>query len=335
MPEQVVGIDVSARHFDVSIELDGRIDEGRFPNTPDGHAKLVRKLTKRGRTARVALEATGIYHLDLAMALQEAGLLVAVVNPRAMVHFAEAMSRRAKTDPIDAAVARQYASRMELEPWKAPAVERLKLRSLVRRIQRNKQMAIQERGRLHAARSSYRAATPLIVDDLTAHVAYLEQANEKLLAQAQRLVEADERLREDFRLLQSIRGIGKLSAILVLGELALFPADTTPRQWVALAGLDPRVAQSGQSTGKRGRISRRENPYLRAALYMPAVVAVQFEPAIRAYYQRLVSRGKPKMVALVAVMRKLLHAAHGMLRLRQPFDGDRFFQPPIEESTAA
>lgn len=334
MPAQVVGIDVSARHFDVSIELEGRIYDGRFDNTPEGHQRLVRKLTKRDRTARVALEATGIYHLDLALALHDAGLFVAVLNPRAVVHFAEATSRRAKTDAIDAAVLREYAARMELERWQPPTSVRLELRGIVRRILALKRMAVQERGRLHAVRSSRRTANSGVVDDLTAHLEHLDHSVDQLLAEAERLIAGDERLQEGYELLLSVRGIGKLSGIVVLGELMLLPEGMTPRQWVALAGLDPRVVQSGQSVAKRCRISRRGNAYLRAALYMPAFVAAHHEPAIRAYYQRLVDRGKPKKLALVAVMRKLLHAFHGMLHHRQPFDGNRFFQPPMEEQAA-
>lgn len=334
MPEQVVGIDVSARHFNVSIELDGRIEDGQFPNTPEGHQRLVRKLTKRGRTARVALEATGIYHLDLALALVAAGLFVAVLNPRAVVHFAEASSRRAKTDPIDAALLREYAARMPLERWQPPSPARLRLRGLARRIRSLKRFAAEERSRLHAARSSRGTASEGLIDSLVAHLQYLEESVKRLLTEAEQLIGADESLGEQYRLLLSVRGIGKLSAVLVLGELVTLPKGMTPRQWVAMAGLDPRIVQSGQSVARRARISRRGNAYLRAALYMPALVAVRHEPAIQAYYQRLVDRGKPKMVALVAVMRKLLHAFHGMLHHRQPFDGSRFSQTPAEHPPA-
>lgn len=317
MPEQVVGVDVSARHFDVSIELDGRIYKDRLPNTPEGHQRLVRRLTKRGRTARVALEATGIYHLDLALALVAAGLFIAVLNPRAVVHFANASSRRAKTDPIDAALLREYAARMSLQRWQPPSPARLRLRGLARRIHGLKRITSEETSRLHAARSSRGTASDGLIESLVMHLQHLEESVERLLAEADGLVGEDESLGEDYRLLLSVRGIGKLSAVLVLGELVTLPNGMTPRQWVAMAGLDPRIVQSGQSVARRGRISRRGNAYLRSALYMPALVAARHEPAVQAYYQRLIGRGKPKMVALVAVMRKLLHALHGMLHHRK------------------
>lgn len=327
MPEQVVGIDVSGRHFDVSIALDGRIYDHRFANTSAGHQKLVRKLTKRGRGARVTLEATGLYHFDLAMALHGAGLLVEVVNPRAMLHFAHALLRRAKSDPIDAAVAREYAARMPLERWQPPSRETLQLRNLSRRIRGLRRIASQERCRLHAAKVSHESETPGLLDDLTAHIAYLEQAIAQLVAEAEQLIGRHDRLDEDYRLLISVRGIGPVTGVQLLGELALLPNGMTVRQWVAHAGLDPRIFESGQRIATRCRISRRGNSYLRAALYMPALVAVRYEPAVKAYYEELVARGKPKKVALVAVMRKLLHALFGMLLHRQPFDGSRFFDP--------
>lgn len=325
MPEQNVGIDISSRHFDVSIELNDRIHEHRFSNTPEGHRQVVRKLTKRGRTARVALEATGVYHLDLAVALHAAGLQVEVVNPRAMLHFAQALLRRAKSDPIDAGVAREYAARMPLQGWQPPSPEALQLRNLGRRIRGLRRMSTQERSRLHAAKATHQGTAPGLLADLQAHIAYLEDAIERLIAEAQQLANEHDSLREPYQLLLSVRGIGDVSAVQLLGELALLPEDMTVRQWVAHAGLDPRIVESGQRIGTQRQISRRGNRYLRAALYMPALVASRWEPAVKAFYEELVARGKPKMVALVAVMRKLLHALFGMLRHRQPFDGTRFY----------
>jgi transposase len=99
----------------------------------------------------------------------------------------------------------------------------------------------------------------------------------------------------------------------------------TARQWVAHAGLGPRAFDSGTSIHKPARISRRGNHYLRAALYMPALVASRRDPNVKAFYDKLVAKGKTKMQALVAVMRKLLHAIHGMLRTDTDFTGEKFF----------
>ena len=103
------------------------------------------------------------------------------------------------------------------------------------------------------------------------------------------------------------------------------------RQWVAYAGLDPRIFESGSSVAKKPRISKVGNKYIRQALYMPALVATRFEPNIKGYYTHLIEdNGLKKLQAICAIMRKLLHAIHGMLKAKKEFDGDRFYRLPIE-----
>ncbi len=118
----------------------------------------------------------------------------------------------------------------------------------------------------------------------------------------------------------------------ILAELAVVSEGLDVRQLVAYAGLDPREHSSGTSVHKKVRISKAGNVHLRRALYMPALVAMRREPHLRAFYQRLVGAGKLKMVALVAVMRKRLHAIYGMFKSRQPFDGSKVFRLPVETS---
>ena len=122
----------------------------------------------------------------------------------------------------------------------------------------------------------------------------------------------------------SVKGIALRSAILVYGELCVLPKDMEARQWVAHAGLDPRHFESGTYKGKT-RISKAGNKYLRAALYMPAFNAIIHQANVKAFYDRLVDNGKKPMQARVAVMRKLLHAIHGMLKSNANFDGEKFF----------
>jgi transposase len=122
-----------------------------------------------------------------------------------------------------------------------------------------------------------------------------------------------------------VPGIARASAIALLAELAVLPGDMTARQWVAHAGLDPRHHESGTSVRGHTRISKVGNSRLCAALFMPALVAIQHAPTVRAYYQALLERGKKPKQAIVAVMRKLLHAIHGMVQHDADFDGRRFF----------
>ena len=128
--------------------------------------------------------------------------------------------------------------------------------------------------------------------------------------------------------LVSTKGIGEVSAMRLLAELLVLPDDLAAPQWVAHAGLDPRPYESGTSIHRPRRISKVGNRHLRAALCMPALVAIQHEPHVKAFYDKLVAAGKKPLQAIVAVMRKLLHAIWGMLKHDQDFDGNKFFRLP-------
>ena len=129
-------------------------------------------------------------------------------------------------------------------------------------------------------------------------------------------------------------GIGEVSALNLLGELAVLAPGLSVRQWVAHSGLDPTHHDSGSSVHKPARISRAGNRYLRRALYMPALVAVRHDPHLRAFHQALLARRKAKLQALMAVARKILHAIFGMFRWRADYDGSRLF-PQLELAQAA
>lgn len=318
-----VGIDVSARDFTVSIE--GRAERLTYSNDAAGHEQLVRRLRRRGARARVCLEATGIYHLDLALALHRAaGVEIMVVNPLASREFGRALMQRSKTDGVDAEVLLAFACRMPFEPWQPPAPEILDLRAIVRRIGALTLTRTQERNRLHAA-GHCAELTDAIAWDIEAHLEHLAQSMERLQAQALAIVHASTELTRRFELLNSVRGIATVSALRILAELAVLPADMTPRQWVAHAGLDPRRVESGTSLHKPTRISKTGNRHLRAALYMPAMVAIREEPHVHAFADKLIARGKKPIQAIVAVERKLLHAIHGMWSSNSGFIGEKFY----------
>jgi transposase len=302
-----------------------RSRDARFDNDPAGHKKLVRFLTKGGRSAQVVIEATGVYSLDLALALHRAPRVeVMVANPRAVANFAKAYLQRSKTDPLDAEVLLEFARRMPFSAWVPPEPEHLDLRGISRRIAALVKTLQQEKNRLHAASQSAEM-TPLVRRDVEVNIRHLERRIEHLRDQALTLILQHGALNRAFEHLVSIKGIAEASAISILGELVVLPADMTVRQWVAHAGLDPRHVQSGSSIQKPARISKAGNKYLRAALYMPALVAIQHEPNVAAFYDKLLASGKTKMQANIAVMRKLLHAIFGMLKHGADFDGEKFY----------
>src|SRR6266576_3307989 len=163
-------------------------------------------------------------------------------------------------------------------------------------------------------------------DGRAERVRSIQRALARLTREAQRILEQDPLLNSSYHLLLTAKGIGPTSALRLLAETALLSEDLDVRQWVAYAGLDPREYQSGSSVHKKVRISKTGNRHLRRALYMPALVAVRHEPHLRAFYQHLLAQGKCKMQALVAAMRKLLHAVYGMLKHRQPYDGAKLYR---------
>lgn len=319
------GIDVSAKKLAVCYEPgSGKPLALEVPNTHQGHLELCRKLSRPASPIRVCLEATGNYSLDVAIALHHHGLEVMIVNPRTARDFSKALQNRSKTDSVDAQVLLEYARRMAFQPWQPPAAEVLQLRDISRRVKALTKQATQEKNRL-AASSSCQGLSPAVRKDIEGHMSQLQRRIENLMEHAGELIGKHQELRESSQRLISIKGIAQASAVHLMAELLLLPDDMTSRQWVAYAGLDPKHHESGSSVHKPPRISRTGNAQLRESLFMPALVAVRYEPHIKAFYEKLQKRGKTPMQALVAVMRKLLHSIHGMLKNRQDFQGQKFF----------
>jgi len=329
------GIDVSAAQLVVALEGGdgGRWLQRSFPNRASGHQALILWLNKSGTQVRVCLEATGLYSLDLALALHSAsGIAVAVLNPKMVNRFAATLCR-SKTDPADAQVLAEYARRMPFQAWHPPQAAALELRALTRHIAALTQQHTRQSNRLHAASAS-RTGSRYVQQDLKRSLRDLDRRMEKMRRQALAVIAQDAELRPRFALLLSIPGIGEISALNLLGELALLAPGLTVRQWVAHSGLDPAHHESGTSVHQRSRISRAGNRYLRRALYMPALVAVRHDPCLRTFYRSLLARHKAKLQALVAVARKMLHAIFGMFRWRTAYDGPRLF-PAIDLASAA
>jgi len=322
---RMVGVDVSARWLDAAR---GAADEAptgqQFANTAAGQRQLARWATQGGRAARVVLEATGLYSLDVALTLQRtARVEVMVLNPRVSKEFAGAYGQRARTDATAAVSLREFAARMPFTAWVPPSAAALAVRALMRRVVALVEMRVQEANRLHAVERT--AALPAVLgEDLRAHQRELTRRLRRLEQEALAVVEAAPELRSRYRRLRSVAGIGQRSALLLLAELAVLPPELGARQWVAHAGIDPRPIRSGSSVHPPVRISKRGNVYLRRALFMPALVAVRCNPAVQRFAAALAPRGKAPLQVLVAVMRKLLHAIYGMLRTDTDFDGEKF-----------
>lgn len=324
------GVDVSARMLTAHRLREGKEEAREFTNDAVGHRDLLKWVGKR---ARVCMEATGVYHLQLALTLQAAGAELMVVNPRVAKDFARALSNRSKTDQVDARTLLEYVQRMKFTAWQAPKAAVLEVRELGRRLSELVHAAVDEKNRLHAKNVAALSAT--VVNDVQAHVAQIERRITQIEKAAVTVIDHDDDLREQFQILKAITGIGPRSAILLLSELAVLDPTMTVKQLVAHAGLDPRVYESGTSVEKPARISKVGNARLRAILYMNALSAVRHDRGTRLFFAQLVARGKKRMQALVAVMRKLLHGIWIVLQRRVSFDSSVLFAASLAKAESS
>jgi len=321
-----VGIDISNKTFDASMQSSANVYRRQFVNTPSGRRKFIKWALKNSDSARVCLEATGIYHLQLALVLHDqAAIELMVLNPCAARRFTQARMVRAKTDPVDADGMLLYLQSMPFRPWIAPSDDALQLQCLSHRLDQLTKERKRECCRLHACQ---RAGdhTRVVQRDIKAHIKQLQRRIDNIQYHAIELIQHDSQLADDLRIIDSIPGFAELSAMKVMAELAPLAKDMKPAQWVAQAGLDPRPFESGTSVHPPRRISKQGNARLRTALFMPALSAARHDPNVKAFYESLLGRGKAKMQANAAVMRKLLHAIWGMLQHREEWDGNKFFR---------
>ncbi|TAK59822.1 IS110 family transposase [Methylobacter sp.] len=329
------GIDVSHKELVIVVSVKGKVRKAKtFENTPSGHHAIIQLLSKLKGESRVCLEATGIYHFDLAVALSRAeGIEVMVINPKASHNFAKVLMKRSKTDAVDAEILAIYCERMPFEAWQRPADENIALKAISRRIATLTKLKTQTKNQLHALKAT--AETPvLVIEHIEELVTVLDKQIQVHRESAIELIHQHDTLAEAYTLITGIKGIAQASAVQMLGELMILPQDMSAKQWVAYAGLDPRQFESGSSVAKKSRISKAGNKFVRQALYMPALVATQHEPHVKGYYAHLINdNGLKKIQAVCAVMRKLLHAIHGMLKTKKEFDGTRFYTFPVEASS--
>lgn len=329
-----VGIDVSAKELVTTIQkTDGTITECTFDNTYSGHKKLLKFVTKNSNCAKVCMESTGIYHFDAAITLASSDKIdVMIVNPKAMKHFGIAMMQRAKTDKIDSRIILEYLLRMDFKEWIVPDDKTLQIQAIARRICQLKKQLTAEQNRNIANNFKRKSSCKLVGTSLNGSIKYLQKDIAKLQTELSEMIKAVPELAEQYKLLNSIKGVGEVSSSQILSEFILMPDDLEAKQLVAFAGLDPRVAESGTSVNKKRKISKRGNKFLRSALYMPALVAVRHDPNVKEYYEKLLNAGKTKRTALVAVMRKLLLAIWGMLRSGTTWQGEKFYRIPEDNA---
>lgn len=303
----VVGIDVSKERLDVHVlPLAERFS---LANDDAGVTALCTRLGQL-QPARVALEATGGLETLAVAALSAAGLPVVVVNPAQVRAFAGALGRRAKTDALDAAVIAAFVAATRPELRSLPDAEARALADLVARRRQIVQMIVaeQNRARTATARETRSSIRRLLVA--------LRRELDSIDADLDDHIRKSPLWRVNERLLTSMTGVGPTTARTLIAELPEL-GQLDRRQIAALAGLAPFTRQSGQWRGKSFIGGGRAR--VRAALFMAALVAARHNPVLKAFRDRLVAAGKPKIVAIVATMRKLLTILNAMIREQKPW----------------
>ena len=302
-----VGIDVSKGRLDVAVRRGGAHREGfAVANDQEGVDALAERLAGPGAPqALVVLEASGGFERLAATTLAKEGLAVAVVNPRQTRDFARATGILAKTDKIDASVLARFAEAVRPEPRTLPDEEALLLGEILDRRRQIVSMLVAENNRLSTI------ASEPVRRRVVAHIRWLEKELARTDGDLQQTIEASETWRENEALLKSVPGVGPVLARTLLAELPEL-GTLTHRRLASLVGVAPFSRDSGTLRGRRTVWGGRAR--VRGALYMGALVASRHNPTIRGFYERLVAAGKPKKVALVACMRKLLSILNAVMR---------------------
>jgi transposase len=312
--EPYAGVDVSKDRLELCVRRGREAGEGEdtfgVSNDPAGTQTLLARLLEE-RPVLVIVEATGGFERPVAAALAAAGLPIAVVNPRQAREFARATGRLAKTDRIDAHLLARFAQAVRPAPRPVPEEEAQALAEITARPRQVVGMLTAEKNRLGAA-----ATTKPVRGRLQAHVRWLEKELSRTDGDLEEAIAKSPSWRENEELLRGVAGVGPVVARTLLAELPEL-GSLPPKQLAALVGVAPLNRDSGAFRGRRAVWGGRAT--VRAALYMGALVATRHNPQIKEFYERLLGAGKPRKVALVACMRKLLIILNAMLKNRTPW----------------
>ena len=321
MSKQVlyVGIDIGCEELWVSVP---GMKPRRFEHGKRGIRLLYNWAARKAGDDQLhfCMEATGVYSISVASQMvSEYQARVSIVNPARIAAYGRVQMKRSKTDQVDAEVIRNYTETQSPPVWTPAARPLRQLTSLVTQADAIKDCLNQWRNRRHAQKfvpdlpDEVKKTQRSIERSLTTQLKKIETAIANLCAQ-------ESSLAQQVALLCTIPGVADQSAVKLLAYGQNWLTDRSAKALTAHAGLAPHHYQSGTSVRGKSRIDKRGNPKLRKTLFMPALVAVHHNPVLMRFYQRLLNNGKPKKLALVAAMRKLLIISRAMLIARKPFN---------------
>jgi transposase len=315
------GVDVSKDRLDVCLrwsEPQRHNEEEAFVVAYDesGIDALLSRLLEE-RTVLVILEATGGFERTVVGALAAVGLALVVVNPRQVRDFARATGTLAKTDRIDASILARFAQAVRPAPKPLPDGEIRALQAIVARRRQLLGMIAAENNRLSSAPNA-------VAKRIAAHLRWLEKELSRTERDLEAAIESSPALGENEALLRSVPGVGPVLARTLLAGVPEL-GTLTHKRVAALVGVAPLNRASGTLRGRRSVWGGRAD--VRGALYMGALVAARRNPVVRGFYERLLAAGKPKKVALVACMRKLLSILNAVLKHRTPWRSPQYLSP--------
>ncbi len=317
-----LGMDVAKAKLDCCLLLDeaGRRKSKVVSNAKSGIADLLVWVAKQHVSPselHVVMEGTGVYHEQAALALADAGVTVSIVNPAQVKDFGRGLAVRTKTDGVDSFVLARYGALVKPQAWTPPAPEARMLQALLARRDAIAQDLQRERNRQEKAEATN---TPeLIRQSLTESIEFLTKQLAQLQKDIDQHIDRHPGLKSDLRLLQSIPAVGPQVGSNMLSVIHGHRFNSA-EQLAAYLGLVPIERQSGSSVLGRARLSKAGPARIRAVLYMAAIVATRCNPHVRAVYERLIARGKSKMSALGAAMRKLVHLCFGVIKTQRPYE---------------
>ena len=311
-----LGIDVAKAKLDCALRLpEGKLRHKVVENSTSGFQALSIWLAKQGaETVHACMEATGTYWEAVAEYLSGIeGTTVSVINPAQIKAFGASRMVRTKTDKADAKLIAEFCFERRPVPWQAPAPAEQILRALVLRLDALQAMRTQEGNRLDVAR-------PALKESIARHIDWIDREIAHLLQSIRDHIDKDPNLHDKQRLLDSVPGLGERTIAALLAFYASPGRFDNARQAAAFAGLDPRQHESGSSVKAAPRMSKIGHSFLRKSLYMPAMVVLYRTNWGKLFRSRLATAGKPPMLIIGAMMRKLLHVAFGVLKSGKPFN---------------
>ena len=309
-----LGIDVSKRKLDCALLLGGKTRNKAIENSPAGMNVLKAWLARHGGAgAHVCMEATNTYWELCAETLADAGHPVSVVNPALVKAHAQSCGLRTKTDAVDARTLADFCREKQPPVWMPPSPSERALRALVLRHQALVEMQTQEKNRIETAGEAAQESVQIHLQWLSAELKRIEKA-------IRQHIDDDPGMRGRRDLLDSIPGLGVRTIALLLAYIGAQCRFGNARQFVAFAGLNPKLHESGSSVHRKPKLSKIGHSALRRGLYMPAMVTLYRTAWGQRFRERLEQAGKPAMLIIGAMMRKLAQVAYGVLLSGKPFD---------------